>query len=66
MTIMNDRIIARWLAASLCLLLFFLPVLLQDELTLLTNWLLILSSWLLVIIITAYPSIKAFITKRDG
>jgi len=62
---MNDRIIARWLAASICLLLFLLPVLLQDELTLLTNWLLILCFWLLVILITAYPTIRSYITKND-
>jgi len=62
---MNDRIIARWLAASLYLLLFLLPVLLQDELTLLTNWLLTLSSWLFVVLITAYPTLKAYITKTN-
>ena len=54
MTLINDRIIARWLAASLYLLLFLLPVLLQDELTLLTNWLLTLCCWLFAILITAY------------
>jgi len=63
---MNDRIIARWLAASLCLLLFLLPVLLQDELTLLTTWLLILCAWLFVILITAYLTIRAYITKNNG
>jgi len=39
----------RWFGAAIALLLLIMPVLLTDELSLLTNWLFTLICWLIII-----------------
>ncbi len=48
---MKNSNIHRWFGATIALLLFIMPVLLTDELSLLENWLLTLICWFFIIII---------------
>ena len=46
---MKDHNVARWLGAIIALLVFMIPVLLTDVLSLMARWMLILFLWLLII-----------------
>ncbi|NRA55494.1 MAG: hypothetical protein HRU23_15235 [Gammaproteobacteria bacterium] len=46
---MKDHNVARWLGAIIALLVFMIPVLLTDVLSLMASWMLILFLWLLII-----------------
>ncbi len=46
---MKNSNIHRWLGATIALLVFIMPVLLADELSLLTNWLFTFICWLIII-----------------
>jgi len=46
---MKNFNIHRWLGATIALLVFIMPVLLADELSLLTNWLFTFICWLIII-----------------
>jgi|GEM_PF-6108138 len=55
---MANNTTLRWLLAFSAFLVFFMPVLLADELTLFENWLLIFVCWLVVIAISAYKTLR--------
>lgn len=55
---MAKNTVLRWLLAFSSFVVFFMPVLLADELTLLENWLLIFSCWFMVIAVSAYSAIR--------
>jgi hypothetical protein len=65
---MNKPHIYRWFAASIALLLLIMPVLLADELSLLTNWLFAYTCWLVIIAIGLIktPSSRRKNTKSKG
>lgn len=65
---MGDKQTLRWLFAIITLLIFILPILLADELSLLASWLLIFVSWVLIVIITGFRTEhhqKTNISKGD-
>jgi len=54
---MEKNTVLRWLLALSSFLIFLMPVLLADELTLLQKWLLIFICWFIVIAGSAYRAI---------
>ncbi|OUR62748.1 hypothetical protein A9Q74_03810 [Colwellia sp. 39_35_sub15_T18] len=65
---MKNSNIHRWLGAVIALLVFIMPVLLADELSLLANWLFTFTCWLIVIamgLIKVTPSPHSN-TKQKG
>ncbi len=51
---MDNKNTLRWLFCILALLFFILPVLLDDELSLLENWLFVFFSWFILIALSCY------------
>jgi hypothetical protein len=61
---MEKNTALRWLLAFSSFVIFLMPVLLADELTLLQNWLLIFTCWFIIIANSAYRAIHNDYIKR--
>jgi hypothetical protein len=53
---MKNNITYQWFGAIIALLIFIIPVLMADELSLLASWLLIFFCWLFIIAIFAFKA----------